>query len=243
MRHVNSMTRRPVLLGRTRSGAPIWSIAGGAGDDTGDADTGDDTGDDIDTGDEDDVTGVDTGDEDGDDDAPLGPKGQKALEAMKKRARAAERENRRLKAERSRSRNGDGDDGQGDDDDGDAPDPKKIREQVTAELRAEAARERVLDKLEVHASKAKGDRPPFANPELARQLLKDEADDFLDDQGKPDVEAINERLAELLEDEPYLAAQGSKWQGGGDGGPRKTKTVDVEPGLGRLRHAYESTSK
>lgn len=101
--------------------------------------------------------------------------------------------------------------------DTDQPDADQIRQQVEAEVRAEAAKDRALDKLEAKAARK------FRNPDLARKLLADQADDFLDDKGNPDVEAINEALDELLEDEPYLAldAQGDRrFQGTADGGTR-----------------------
>jgi hypothetical protein len=224
MRHVNSMIRRPVLLGHTGAGTPIWSIAGGAddggGDDGGDGDDGDD------------------GDDDGDDDGSeqLGDAGKKALDRMKAERRELKKQLRETKAELARAaappnKNGDG----GGDD---APTAEKLRAQVRAELEAEGARDRALDKLEVKAAKR------FTDPDIARTLLQSRADEFLDAQGKPDVDAITEALDELLTEKPYLAAQGSKWQGGGDGGARKEKPAEVKPGLARLRHAYaESNNK
>lgn len=190
----------------------VWPIpAGGAEDDGGD-DSGDDGGDDSssdDTG-SDDTAGDDDGDDsgddsDGDDDAKLGPAGEKALREMKKRARAAERELRRLKAQQDSS----------DDGDDDKPDPDKIRQEVEAEVTQKVAKERALDKLEAKAART------FQNPELARKLLADQSEDFLDEKGNPDVEAIQEALDELLEDEPYLAADdGTRFKGTGDGGTR-----------------------
>lgn len=183
--------------------------AGGADDgddsagDDGAADDADDSGG---ADDSDDSAGDDGADDDADDaDDKLGPAGEKALREMKKRARAAERELRRLKAQQ-------GNDGKNDDG---TPDADELRQQIEAEVRAEAARDRALDKLEAKAARK------FQNPDLARKLLADQADDFLDDKGNPDVEAINEALEELLEDEPYLAVQdGQKFQGTADGGTR-----------------------
>lgn len=155
----------------------------------------------------DDTDGADDGDDadDGDgDDTTLGPKGEKALREMKKRARAAERELRKLKAQKP--------DDKADDD---TPDPDQIRQEVEAEVVQKVAKERALDKLEAKAART------FQNPELARKLLADQSDDFLDEKGNPDVEAIQEALDELLEDEPYLAVDdGRKFKGTADSGTR-----------------------
>lgn len=176
--------------------------AGGAADDAGaddDAGQGADDGDD--PGDDD-----DSDDDDGDDE-PLGPAGEKALREMKKRARAAERELRALKAKQ-------------DEPAGDDPDPDAIRRQVETEVRAEASRDRALDKVEAKAARK------FQNPDLVRKLLADQADSFLDETGNPDVEAITEALDELLENEPYLGldeAQRRRFEGSADGGSRNGK--------------------
>lgn len=176
--------------------------AGGAEDDTA---TADDTSTDEGTSDDDaDATASD--DDDGsDDDKPLGPEGEKALRAMKKRARDAEKELRRIRAEADKPKS----------DDGDKPDPDAIRQEVETEVRQQYARDRALDKLEAKAARK------FQNPDLARKLLSDQADDFLDEKGNPDVEAITEALEELLSDEPYLAVQDDqRFKGDADGGAR-----------------------
>lgn len=154
--------------------------------------------------------------DDGDDDTPLGPKGEKALQAEKQKRRDAQKELREWKAlglsaadikklvdERKDS------DGK--------PDADAIRQQIRAEVDAEVLETRVLDKIEAKAARL------FADPDDAAALVMRgrDADEFLDD-GKVDVEAIQDALDELLEKKPYLAAQGGRrFQGGGDGGPRK----------------------
>lgn len=157
---------------------------------------------------------TDDGDED-DDDTPLGPKGEKALQAEKQKRRDAQKQLREWKAlgmspadikKLLDDRN-----------DGDQPDPDRIRSEAKAEAQAELMESRVLDKIEAKAGKL------FADPDDAAALLmKDHgADEFLDD-GKIDVEAIEEALDELLEKKPYLAAQGGRrFQGSADGGTRK----------------------
>lgn len=181
-----------------------------------------------------------------DDDEPLGPAGQKALDAMKERLKAAEdmlsaagitskTQARRIARERvdakqkktepvEVSKNNDNNDGE-------KVDPEKIRAEVKAELESAALRERVLDKIEVKAAKG------FADPTDAVAVLmrNHEIDDFLDD-GKLDVEAIQDALDELLKSKPYLAAAaqgGSKqrFQGSAEGGakpqkPARPKSLD-----------------
>jgi len=146
---------------------------------------------------------------DGDeDDAPLGEAGEKALREFKKRAREAERELRRLQQEQNKP-------------DEDTTDPEELREQLRKEIQAEAAKERALDKVEAKAARK------FHNPDLVRKLLADQADDFLDGQGNPDVEAISDALEELLETEPYLALdtqRDQRFQGKADGGTRNGST-------------------
>lgn len=155
-------------------------------------------------------------DDDDGDDAPLGPKGEKALAAEKQKRRDAQRQLREWKAlglsaadikklldER--------------DDKGDKPDADRIRQEARAEAQAELLEGRVLDKIEAKAARL------FADPDDAAALLMKgrDADEFLDD-GKIDVEAIQDALDELLEKKPYLAAQGSRrFQGSADGGTRK----------------------
>ena len=111
-------------------------------------------------------------------------------------------------------------------------DAAEIRRQVEAEVKAETARERVLDKIETKAAKG------FADPADAVALVMRDhkPDDFLD-KGQPDVEAIEDALKELLEQKPYLAAvpaQGGKanrFQGTADQGakppkPARPKSLD-----------------
>lgn len=169
------------------------SDSGGA--DTDDAgDTADDSSDDV--------------DDDGDGADKLADAGKQALDRMKAQ-RNAERDRRRELerriAELEKPK-------------GDETDPEKLREQARAEARAEAARERVLDKIEAKAARG------FADPEDAVAILlrSRSADDFLDD-GKVDVEAIQDALDELLAKKPHLAAvqDGRRFRGEADGGTRK----------------------
>lgn len=150
------------------------------------------------------------------DDSPLGPKGEKALQAEKQKRRDAQRELREWKQlglsrediQKILDERKDGD-GQ--------PDADTIRQQARAEAQAELMETRVLDKIEAKAARL------FADPDDAAALIMRgrAADEFLDD-GSIDVEAIQDALDELLDKKPYLAAQGGRrFQGSGDGGTRK----------------------
>lgn len=195
----------PVVSGGADDGGDGGDDGGGdGGDDAGDGEGGDDAGDDA---------GEGSGDgEDGDDDKPLGPQGEKALTAEKAKRRAAQAQLREWKALGKSPAEIKAliDAGKGE------PDADQIREEARAEVRAEALKERILDKIEAKASK------DFADPDDAAALLMrdHDVDDFLDD-GKIDVEAIEDALKELLTAKPYLAAQGgSRFKGGADGGAR-----------------------
>jgi len=193
-------------IGLRRNGAPIWPVMGAAPDD----EPGDD---------EPDETGDDTGD--GDEDKPLGPQGEKALQAEKDKrkqaaakARAAEAENAKLKAELEKLRGDGSKDGKKDD----GPSAEDIKAEARKEAQAEVLRERALDKVEAKAAKL------FADPEDARALLADKVDEFIDGT-QIDLDAITEALEELLKRKPHLAAQGGKrFEGSADQGSRKGGT-------------------
>lgn len=79
---------------------------------------------------------------------------------------------------------------------------------------AAKANERIL-RSEVRAA-ATG---KLANPALALKLL-DLSEFEVDADGNVDAEEISTAIAELITKEPYLAAQGRKFQGDADAGPR-----------------------
>lgn len=215
---------RPVqALGVSRrTGRLIWPVRGGAeDDDDGEKDDDSDDGERDDDAEDKDAAGDDG--EKADDDKPLGPKGEKAYEAEKTKRRDAQRQLREWKAlgldpaevkKRLDALPGDGKDAGGKD----QPDPEVIRKEIRDEVERERQQERVLDKIEAKAARL------FADPDDAAALLLRGRDvnDFLDGDGKIDLEEIEDGLKALLEKKPYLAAQGGKrFQGGGDGGPRK----------------------
>jgi hypothetical protein len=207
MRHARTLYVTDPTTGRR------WPIPAGGSTDTIPADTDDQP--DGDAADADADGDTDSDGEDGDEPDPdgadqLGDPGKRALRAMKQQIRDLKRELRQ-----ARTANDKPADQPGDDD----LDPEQLRQQIRQELEGElrtaTARDRVLDKVEAKAARR------FQNPALVRRLLKDETDDLLDDQGNPDVEAITERLNELLEDEPYLAVTSATPSGSGDAGSRQ----------------------
>lgn len=142
----------------------------------------------------------------GGDEGALGDAGKKALDAMKVKWQKARDELKALKAAGTKP--------------DDATDPADVRKQAQAEARAEVLGERALDKVETRAAKL------FADPEDARALLAGRLDDFIDD-GKVDVDAIDEALTELLSKKPHLAAKAEKrFAGSADGGARKGSKPD-----------------
>lgn len=179
--------------------------------------TDDDTRDDQDV--DDDATDQDDdadADKDNDGADALADKGKQALDRMKQQRNAARDQLREFKALgltpeqiKALQKKPAGDD--------DQPSADEIREQARTEARAEAMKERVVDKIEAKAAKAFAD----AEDAVAILLRSNDPDDFLDD-GKIDVEAIQEALDELLEKKPHLAVQdGKRFRGNPDGGTRK----------------------
>jgi len=139
----------------------------------------------------------------------LGDAGKKALDSMKSKWQKARDEAKALRAQLEAASKTDDQ----------TEDPAEIRKQAQAEARAEVLRDRALDKVETKAAKL------FADPEDARALLAGRVDEFVDD-GKVDVDAITEALADLLKKKPHLAAATAKrFQGGADGGARKGSQV------------------
>lgn len=244
-------------VGLLRNGVPIWPVLGGSvpqvvfnepadevAADNGSADDADSAGDDSDAAGGDDGQDADTDDAD-DGDKPLGPKGTKALLAEKEKARTLRATVRQLKSDQAAK------DAERDAElaalrkqvdkltpkpsvpkkDAEAPESppvdveelrREAREQVEAELKTEQARERVLDKIELKATRT------FIDPSdaVARLLREKDINDFIDD-GKPDVDAIQDALEDLLQRAPHLAVtaqgDGKRFKGSGDGGAKPSK--------------------
>jgi hypothetical protein len=140
--------------------------------------------------------------------AELGDAGKKALDAMKAKWRA-ERDARKAAEDKlaaaARPKP-----------DSEPPDLEALREQLRSEARAESLRDRVLDKIEARAA------GKFKDPEDALLRLGKNVDDYIDD-GKIDLDAIDEALEELLRKRPdFGVTQGEpkRFKGSGDGGPK-----------------------
>lgn len=103
--------------------------------------------------------------------------------------------------------------------------------------RAELTHERVLDKIEVAAA------GKFSHPEDVQEKLSKRIAEFIGKDGTIDAAAITAAVDKLLTDRPDLAAETSTtvpspgWVGIGAGGS-STGDEGVQPGLGRLQHAY-----
>ena len=187
-------------------GRPVWPVLGGAPD-AEDAHE-DENEDDTDGSDEDtDTEGTDdgtasSGDSDEDaEDAPLGPKGTKALAAEKARRREETRKRRAAEAELDKLRSGDK-----------ADDPETIRREATQAATAKA-NTRLL-RAEVRAVAA----GKLSDPKDALKFL--DLDQFeVDEDGDVDTQEITDAIDDLLSSKPYLAAATAKrFQGTGDGG-------------------------
>jgi len=141
--------------------------------------------------------------------ADLGDAGKKALDAMKAKWRA-ERDARKAAEDKLAAATKPKDDKE-------APDLDALREQIKAEARAEALRDKVLDKIEAKAARM------FKDPEDALLRLGKNVDEFIDG-GKIDLDAISEALEELLAKRPdFGVTQGEpkRFKGSGDQGPKK----------------------
>lgn len=181
-------------------------------DDGGDDEKSDDEAeDDAGSGDEGDDNAKDKAEEEEAAAKALGEPGKQALDRMKARVKS-ERE-KRVAAEKALA------DSKKPADDDEKPDLDKIRAEARQEAETAALRDRVMDKIEAKA----GARFAIDTEDVAALLMRrHELEDFLDD-GKVDIEAINEALDDLLEKQPRLAVtQGDekKFKGGADGGAR-----------------------
>lgn len=145
-----------------------------------------------------------------DDDEPLGEAGKKALDAMKLRAREAEKTAREAAAELARVKA---------EQEGKAAEYEQ--QQAADKVRADAlaaANTRIL-KAEVRALAASR----LADPEDALRFL-DLTDFDVTDTGDVDRAAITAAIESLVTSKPYLSAQGGgRFQGAGDGGARNAQ--------------------
>lgn len=162
----------------------------------------------------------------------LGPAGEQALDAFKKRARDAEARVKAQESELEKLRDAQRSESE--------KAVEKARKEATEQARSEvlaAANRRILT-AEVRA--AAGGR--LADPLDAVRLLDVDAFSVNED-GEVDTKAITKAIDGLLDAKPYLAANAKRFEGSADGGARQSTTADdkVSPGLGRLVSAYANT--
>ncbi|MEU0220040.1 hypothetical protein ABZ281_35420 [Streptomyces sp. NPDC006265] len=185
-------------------------------------------------------SGDDDGSGDGDDD--LGEGGRKALQTERDARKAAETRVKELEARLSRKpkpeggKGGESGEGKGGDGKGDpAPDVEAIKKDLREELTADTNAR--LIRAEVKAAAAGKLSDPADAPKFI-DLTKIE----IGEDGDPDAKQIKKAIEALLKEKPYLGVNGQGWGDVGGGG-HATPPADVEPGLGRLRHAYATESK
>jgi hypothetical protein len=174
----------------------------------------------------------------GDGDDKLGEGGKKALQAERDARHAAEKRIAELEAKLSRKPKPDGGKGDGDGKDGKGPDVEALKKEIRDEITADSTAR--LVRAEVKAAAA----GKLADPSDAPKFI-DLAKIKVGEDGEPDAKQIKKAIEDLLKEKPYLAANGAGqgWGDVGGGSGHAAPPADVEPGLGRLRHAYATESK
>ncbi|MBG0828547.1 hypothetical protein HS041_12285 [Planomonospora sp. ID67723] len=205
-------------LGLRRNGDPIWPILGGSED-----------ADDVEETEETESEDTETSEEPDDEDKPLGPAGEKALQAEKDkrkaaaekarvekaRADAAEAELAKLRraAERAKPKAADKDADE-------APDPEEIRREAEQSALARA-NERII-RAEIRAAAA----GKLNDPRDALSFL-DLSKFEVDADGNVDADEVADAIEDLLKNKPYLAVpaqgDGKRFKGSGDGGAKPSK--------------------
>ncbi|MEF9903679.1 hypothetical protein [Streptomyces sp. P9-A2] len=158
-------------------------------------------------------------------DEALGEAGKKALAEERTARKEAERKLTDLEAEVSRLRRSN------------AASKGTDMEAIKAEIRSEFAAGLVEAQLEAAATGR------LAKPEDAVLFVGTEKIAALAKDGRPDKAAISEAIDQVLKERPYLAGQAGPQWGDVGGGHHPGPSADVEPGLGRLRHAYATETK
>lgn len=107
-----------------------------------------------------------------------------------------------------------------------------------------AALQRANSRLVSAEARALAAQQQFRDATDAVRFL-DLADVAVSDDGSVDTDALSKQLQQLAKDKPYLLAEARPTRPQGDvgQGPRGPATPEVEPGLGRLRAAYATTTK
>lgn len=107
---------------------------------------------------------------------------------------------------------------------------KELREELTTESNARLVR------AEVKAAAA----GKLADPADAPRFI-DLSKIKVGDDGEPDAKQIKKAIEDLLKEKPYLAGK-QPWGDVGGGGHDQAP-ADVQPGMDRLRHAYNTEIK
>ncbi|MDX2538590.1 hypothetical protein [Streptomyces scabiei] len=206
-----------------------WYADGGEGGGSGSGGEGGNAGGSGGTGGE----GGGSGEGGGGEDDRLGEGGKKALQTERDARKAAEDRVKELEGKLSRKPKPDdkGGDGKG----GPGADADAIKTEIRAEIAAETNAR--LIRAEVKAAAA----GKLADPADAPKFI-DLSKIKVGEDGDPDAKQIKKAIEDLLKEKPYLAANGQGWGDVGGGG-HSTPPADVEPGMGRLRHAYATESK
>ncbi|MET8985839.1 hypothetical protein ABZW49_10360 [Nonomuraea wenchangensis] len=226
-------------IGLLHNGTPIWPVLGGSGE--GDAEAETESAEEAAVEENDGAAGAEEGEEkseesaDAEDDKPLGPAGEKALNAEKEKRRAeaakrraAEKERDEAKAELDKLRRAAERAAKAKPAVAKAEEVEPEREEIDPEeVRRDAeskaialANERII-KAEVRASAA----GKLNDPKDALKFL-DLSKFEVDADGNVDTEEIDDAIVELLKQKPYLAvAQGEskRFKGSGDGGAKPSR--------------------
>jgi hypothetical protein len=142
----------------------------------------------------------------------LGDNGKKALDAERRDRRAAEKRSKELEAELEKFRQAS------------LSDQEKAVEAARKEagdgVRAELMRERVADKIDAAVAGR------FSDDEAAALILA-KSGDFIAD-GQVDVAAIRQAADDLVASGRLKLGSNSRFQGGGDQGPRQTEPASID---------------
>lgn len=182
----------PAIIGYTNSNKPIFSIAGGAGDDEG-GDGDDEDGDEEDEEDEESSESGDESSEDEEDDEDDKPVTREQLEKLERRMRAADRRADKAEAALRKERKSKQSKTKGDKDDPEKVQISQERDSLREENTALSVQLAVL---------TTPDATKFHDPEDVLRFLS--FDDLTDEDGNIDRDAVGDALTELAEKKPHL---------------------------------------
>lgn len=216
--------KHPRIIGWRRNGAPVYMIAGGAGEGEG---SGEGSGE----------AGEGSGDGSGSD-GEGSTDWQDHARTWEKRAKADAKRAADLEAELTKLR----DEGASESEKALAKARKEAADEASKTERERWAGRIIRAEVKAAAAGTFGDGDDvvrFANPAAALRFL--DLDEFeVNDDGEVDSNAVKKALTDLLKREPYLAVKPEQKFGDADQGVRDTK-AEVKPGNDRLRHAYSQS--